>query len=129
LVAYLSITFDTEELNNGESEEQRDNPSAVINILYTCPEFDDLGNVRYDRTWPKFMLTLQAAEISKGSTVSQPIPYCHPQANPQEGSMNLQIYMVKAPFIGYMTAISASACIMRYLITIVSIFSLRTANS
>lgn len=71
--------------------------------------------------------TLQAAEISKGRTVSQPMPYCHPQANPHEGSMNLQMYMVNAPFIGYMTANSASACIIRYLHIKVRRFSFRTA--
>ena len=70
----------------------------------------------------EIILTLQAAEISKGSTVSQLMPYCHPQANPHEGSMNLQMYMVNAPFIGYMTAISASACIIRYLSMIIRIF-------
>jgi hypothetical protein len=59
------------------------------------------------------ILTLQAAEISKGSTVSQAIPYCHPQANPHEGSMNLQMYIVNAPLTGYMTDNSASACIIR----------------
>ena len=53
------------------------------------------------------------------------MPYCHPQANPHEGSMNLQMYMVNAPFIGYMTAISASACIIRYLNIIIRIFSRR----
>jgi hypothetical protein len=58
---------------------------------------------------------LQAAEISNGRTVSQAMPYCHPQANPHEGSMKRQMYMVNAPLIGYMTDISASACIMRYL--------------
>ena len=47
--------------------------------------------------------------------MSQAIPYCQPQANPHEGSMNRQIYIVKAPLIGYRTAISASACIIRYL--------------
>lgn len=75
------------------------------------------------------ILTLQAAETSKGSTVSQPMPYCHPQANPQEGSMNLQMYMVNAPLIGYMTAISARACIIRYLEIIVRKFSRRTGSS
>jgi hypothetical protein len=30
--------------------------------------------------------------------------------------MNLQIYIVNAPLIGYMTAISARACIIRYTI-------------
>lgn len=39
---------------------------------------------------------LQAAEISKGRTVSHPIPYCQPQAKPQDGSINRQMYMVKA---------------------------------
>ena len=33
--------------------------------------------------------------------------------------MNLTMYMVNAPLIGYMTANSASACIIRYLKTIV----------
>jgi hypothetical protein len=75
------------------------------------------------------ILTLQAAEISKGSTVSQLMPYSHPQANPHEGSMNLQMYMVNAPLTGYMTDISASACIIRYLNTIVRILSRRTADS
>jgi hypothetical protein len=75
----------------------------------------DLGGVSFDKVLSidRIFLTLQAAEISKGSTVSQPIPYCHPQANPHDGSMNLQMYMVNAPLIGYITASSASACIMR----------------
>ena len=42
--------------------------------------------------------------------------YCHPQANPHEGSMKRQMYMVNAPLIGYMTASSAKACIIRYII-------------
>jgi hypothetical protein len=71
----------------------------------------------------RVILTLQAAEISKGRTVSQEIPYCHPQANPHEGSTNLTMYMVNAPLIGYMTANSASACIIRYLHIIVSSFT------
>lgn len=62
-------------------------------------------------------LTLHAAEISKGRTVSQLIPYCQPQANPHEGSINLTMYMVKAPLMGYITASSARACIIRYLIS------------
>jgi hypothetical protein len=61
-------------------------------------------------------MMLQAAEISKGRTVSQLMAYCHPQAKPQDGSMNRQMYMVKAPLIGYMTASSANACIIKYII-------------
>ena len=76
----------------------------------------------------RVILTLQAAEISKGRTVSHPMPYCHPQANPHDGSMNLQMYMVKAPFIGYITASSASACIIRYLHILVRKFSSGNGN-
>jgi hypothetical protein len=39
--------------------------------------------------------------------------YSHEQANPHEGSTNRQTYMTKAPLTGYMTDISARACIMR----------------
>lgn len=58
---------------------------------------------------------LQAAEISKGSTVSQLMAYSQAQAKPKEGSTKRQMYMQKAPLIGYRTVSSASACIMRYL--------------
>ena len=68
---------------------------------------------------------MQAAEISNGRTVSQAMPYCHPQANPHEGSMKRQMYMVNAPLIGYMTDISASACIMRYLGIVRNVFTRR----
>src|SRR6478735_11696085 len=60
-------------------------------------------------------IMLQAAEISKGRTVSQLMAYSMPHAHPKEGSTKRQMYMVKAPFIGYRTVISARACIMRYL--------------
>ena len=129
MFTYLSIAPDSKDLDDGKSEKQRYDPSAVIDILYTRPIVYDLAGVRFDQAWPGIILTLQAAEISKGSTVSQLMPYCHPQANPHEGSMNLQMYMVNAPFIGYMTAISASACIIRYLNIIIRILSRRTANS
>ena len=125
MVTYLSIASDSKVLDDGKSEKQRYDPSAVIDILYTRPKVYDLDGVRFDQAWPGIILTLQAAEISKGSTVSQLMPYSHPQANPHEGSMNLQMYMVNAPFIGYMTAISASACIIRYLNIIIRIFSRR----
>jgi hypothetical protein len=113
-VAYFSVTLDAKELNDSKGEEQRNNPSGVINVFDAGPIMNDLAAVRFCfRKNSAEELTLQAAEISKGRTVSHPIPYCQPQAKPQEGSINRQIYMVKAPLMGYMTANSASACIMR----------------
>ena len=58
---------------------------------------------------------LQAAEISKGRTVNQLMAYSQAQAKPREGSTKRQMYMQKAPLMGYRTVSSASACIMRYL--------------
>jgi hypothetical protein len=57
----------------------------------------------------------QAAEISKGRTVSQLMAYSQEQAKPKEGSTKRQMYMVKAPLTGYKTDNSARACIMRYV--------------
>lgn len=115
LVTYLPIASDSKILDDGQGEKQRYDPSAVVDIFHARPVVYNLAGVRLDPALTWIILTLQAAEISKGSTVSQPMPYCHPQANPHEGSMNLQMYMVKAPLIGYMTANSASACVIRYL--------------
>ncbi len=39
--------------------------------------------------------------------------------------MKRQMYMVNAPLMGYMTDISASACIMRYLGTVRKVFTRR----
>jgi hypothetical protein len=110
---YLSIASDTKVLDDDQSEQQRYDPSAIVHVLDIFPKVYDLGNVSLGKRRPGFFLTLQAAEISNGRTVSQAMPYCHPQANPHEGSMKRQMYMVNAPLIGYMTDISASACIMR----------------
>ena len=46
--------------------------------------------------------------------------YSQEQAKPKEGSTNRQMYIVKAPLIGYNTESSARACIMKYLNTEVS---------
>lgn len=114
--AYLAIALNTEVLDDGKEEQEWNNPCTIVDVLNTTPEMNDLANVRSFSEVEIVSLTLQAAEISNGSTVSQLIPYCHPQAKPQEGSINLTIYMVNAPLIGYMTASSARACIIRYLI-------------
>jgi hypothetical protein len=112
-VTYLSIASDAKDLNDGQAEKQRYDPGAIIDVLHISPIVYDLEGVSFDQAMTRTALTLHAAEISKGRTVSQPMPYCHPQANPHEGSINRQIYIVNAPLIGYITAISASACIIR----------------
>jgi hypothetical protein len=128
VVTYLSIASDSKVLDDREKKKQRYDPSAVIDVLGAWPEVYDLARVRFDGSIARIILTLQAAEISNGRIVSHEMPYCHPQANPHEGSMNLTMYIVKAPFTGYITASSASACIMRYLDTIVRRLSRRTGN-
>jgi len=93
----LSIASDTKELDDHQGDQQWYDPGGIIDVLYVCPEMDDLSHVSLESSMARTVLTLQAAEISKGRTVSHWMPYSHPQANPHEGSMNLQMYMVKAP--------------------------------
>lgn len=112
-VSHLSIAFDPKELDDSKSNKNRNNPGAIVDILNTRPVMNNLSLVRYNSLVGMTILTLQAADISNGRTVSQLTPYCHPHANPHEGSINFTIYMVNAPLTGYITAISASACIIR----------------
>ena len=114
--SYLAVSLDTEELNDDQQEEQRDDPCGVVDALRAFPVVNLRVVLTHDRSKHLVSLTmLQAAEISKGSTVSQLMAYSQAQAKPSEGSTKRQMYMQKAPLIGYKTVISASACIMRYL--------------
>lgn len=129
--SYLSIAFYSKELDHGKGDKQWYDPSGVIDIRRIRPVVNDLVRVSCGLGFMAInILTLHAAEISKGRVVSQPMPYCHPQANPHEGSMNLTMYMVNAPLTGYKTDNSARACIISHLHTIVRILQqLAAANS
>ena len=47
MITDLSVTSDSKDLDDSKCKKQRDNPCAVIDILYTCPKVDDLVNVSY----------------------------------------------------------------------------------
>jgi len=40
----FSVASDSKDLDDSESEKQRNDPGAVIDIFYTCPEFDDIAS-------------------------------------------------------------------------------------
>ncbi len=48
MFTYLSIASDSKELDDGKSDKQRYDPSAVIDILYISPVVYDLAGVRAD---------------------------------------------------------------------------------
>jgi len=64
-VTYLSIASDSKDLDDGESEKQRYDPSAVIDILYTRPIVYDLAGVRFDQAWPGSFLRCKLPKLRK----------------------------------------------------------------
>ena len=64
-VTYLSVASDSKDLDDGESEKQRDDPSAVIDILYIRPIVYDLAGVRFDQAWPGSFLRCKLPKLRK----------------------------------------------------------------
>ena len=66
MFTYLSIAPDSKDLDDGKSEKQRYNPSAVIDILYTRPIVYDLASVRTDWAWQGLFLHYKLQKSQKG---------------------------------------------------------------
>jgi hypothetical protein len=56
IITDLSIASNSEKLDDHQSEQQRDDPSTVVNVLYIGPVMDDLADVRLVRAWLGLLL-------------------------------------------------------------------------